>query len=374
MEKKPEIAGTSAATAARMEAAKAFLGKALRLTGWFWQLVWRSCLLASRDIVTGFAAFRRWLNSTDGQVAMCILTLALVIIGMKTIDVLRLYTPPQEALTDVSAPLVVAEAPDPVLVRVGRRELKHSDILEYAHQAGKLPEAESLSVAEVFERGLVEEATDQMLLAQAGQANVAVTSDEDVIARLTMAQNRILSAAHLRQVIEENVTEEKAVRVYQSQRENISFGDELRLRHVVVAEEALAQGLRDALLEGGDFAQIARDFSIDQASAAREGQMGYLAFGQMPAGYAERAYAMRNGDISEVFETGTGWAFFKVEGRRPVRPPSFNSVKPDIMEFLRLQAIEKELQRLRESTEVVMYRLSETNMSDSDTEDVLFRE
>ncbi|MCI5045189.1 MAG: peptidylprolyl isomerase, partial [Aquisalinus sp.] len=341
---------------------------------WFGQLSWRSLQLASRDIVTGFEAFRRWLNSTDGQVAMCILTIALIIVGMKSIDTLRLYEPPVELEADQVTLAVIAETSDPVLVQVGQRQLKHSDILEYAHQAGNLPETDSLSVAEVFERGLVDEATDQLLLAQAGQASDAVISDENVMARLAMARNRILSAAHLRQVIEENATEERAVRVYQSQRENISFGDELRLRHVVVADEVLAQGLRDALQGGGDFAQIARDFSIDQESAAREGQMGYLAFGQMPAGYADRAYVMSNGDISDVFETGTGWAFFKVEGRRPVRPPSFNSVKADIMEFLRLQAIEQELQRLRENADIVVYRPAETDVSDSDTEDFQTRE
>ncbi|WP_306250101.1 peptidylprolyl isomerase [Parvularcula sp. IMCC14364] len=353
---------------------KGFAGDIASVCGWFGKLLWRSLLLATQDIAIGMRVFRRWLNSTDGQVALSVLTLSLVIVGMKTIDALRLYEPPvQMQAEQVEAP-VVAPEPDPVLVRIGRRQLRHSDVLEYAHQAGKLPEAESLSVAEVFERGLVTEAIDQFLLARAGQANEAVTSDPEVTSKLAMARNRILSAAHLQEVIADKATEERAVRLYQSQRENISFGDELRLRHVVVAEEVLARGLRDTLQEGSDFAQIARDFSIDPVSAGRDGQMGYLAFGQMPGGYAERAYAMANGEISEVFETEGGWAFFKVEGRRPVRPPSFDSVREDILEFLRLQAIEQELDRLRNAADVTVYQPGEAVSSGSGTDSVQFRD
>ncbi len=309
--------------------------------------VWRN----ARQVVSGF---RKWVNAKDGVTIVSSLGLLLIASVFWLIDTVRLHQPAQPISEDGPEYVDITE-PDPLLATVSGLQLRLSDIVEYAHQAGKLPENETLTVGEVFERDLVVEAINQFLLARAATRQGAVMSDPDVRTRLNTSRNRILSAAYLREVISSQATEQNAVSLYQSQRENIAFGDELRLRHIVVAERSLAVDILRALREGADFEQIARDISIDKVAAQRDGALGYLSYAQMPPGYPNRAYAMRVGEVSDVFKSGSQYVILRVDGRRPVKPPSFAAVKDEILEFLKLRAIEDALAELRVDADIVLY-------------------
>jgi len=70
------------------------------------------------------------------------------------------------------------------------------------------------------------------------------------------------------------------------------------------------------LMEGADFAELAREFSDDVSSANLGGDMGWF----MPQAYGERIAqtlaAMEDGEISEPFQTETGWHIIERLGMR----------------------------------------------------------
>jgi hypothetical protein len=73
--------------------------------------------------------------------------------------------------------------------------------------------------------------------------------------------------------------------------------------------------------EGGeDFATVARELSTDEASAANGGELGWFTREEMVAPFAEAAFALEPGAISEPVESEFGWHVIQVQERDPERP------------------------------------------------------
>lgn len=80
---------------------------------------------------------------------------------------------------------------------------------------------------------------------------------------------------------------------------------QVRARYLQVDDLALAQSLRDQLLVdesgGADFADLAREYSLDQSTAENGGDLGYFAQGMLLVPEIEEAaFALEPGEVSEV--------------------------------------------------------------------------
>lgn len=77
--------------------------------------------------------------------------------------------------------------------------------------------------------------------------------------------------------------------------------------------------IRTAIINGADFADLARRFSVDRSASRNGGRMGYISAGRLPHTFEEVAYSTPVGSISEVFATPFGWHIIKTNGRRPAQ-------------------------------------------------------
>ncbi len=104
----------------------------------------------------------------------------------------------------------------------------------------------------------------------------------------------------------------------------------LEQRLVAARDAALAKarGLRQRLLDGEDFATLARAESSDDSSKLQGGRLpGRFRPDQWPAEVAKSVMTLEPGDISEPLDTGRGLALFEVLARRTVE---FESVKDEL--------------------------------------------
>src|SRR5690606_33656492 len=69
-----------------------------------------------------------------------------------------------------------------------------------------------------------------------------------------------------------------------------------------------------------DFSQLARTNSIDQLTGATGGELGWFTYDQMVEPFAEAAFSLEPGSISEPVQTQFGWHIIKVEDRQDDRP------------------------------------------------------
>jgi len=100
---------------------------------------------------------------------------------------------------------------------------------------------------------------------------------------------------------------------------------EMRARHIMVATNDLVgprqameqiRDLHKQLLDGADFEELAKEYSDDVSSANLGGDLGWF----MPQSYGERMdqtlQALADGEISEPFQTETGWHILQRLGVR----------------------------------------------------------
>ncbi len=91
-----------------------------------------------------------------------------------------------------------------------------------------------------------------------------------------------------------------------------------------ITEELKAQhrerldSIRNLILNGADFADLARRFSSDRSAMSNGGHMGYAASGQLPYKFEQAAWAVPVGAISEVVEDAPfGYHIIKVNEEKP---------------------------------------------------------
>ncbi len=145
-----------------------------------------------------------------------------------------------------------------------------------------------------------------------------------------------------------------------------------RARHILIRpltradgsrddDAALAQirRLRERLLAGEDFAELAQAFSDDKASAIDGGDLGWVSPGQMVPEFERAMTALAPGEISEPVKSGFGWHLIQVLERREhddTETRARNQARNQIFQRKVEEAAANWLRRLRDEA-YVEYRL-----------------
>ena len=118
-------------------------------------------------------------------------------------------------------------------------------------------------------------------------------------------------------------------------------------------EEALAkaQEIRKKLVDGADFATLAKAESDDAGSGAKGGDLGTFGHGRMVPAFEQAAFTLPVGQISEPVKSQFGYHIISVESRQE---KSFADAKPELEKKLPAEMAQKEMEQLKNSTAVIM--------------------
>ena len=115
------------------------------------------------------------------------------------------------------------------------------------------------------------------------------------------------------------------VRVHDVRRAGQSVVHQTHAAHILVTTGPLVSDddarlrlgrLRERILQGEDFAELARFHSDDTASAVRGGDLGWLSKGEATADFEAVMEELEESELSEPFKTGWGWHIVRVLARR----------------------------------------------------------
>lgn len=123
------------------------------------------------------------------------------------------------------------------------------------------------------------------------------------------------------------VSEEELLARFQEARSTLQQRPKtVRFRQVVIAPEAsedaiegareTAQALLDSINGGGDFAELARRHSDDPGTAELGGDLGWFRRGRMVREFEDAAFALFDGEVSNLVRTDFGYHIIKVERYR----------------------------------------------------------
>ena len=93
---------------------------------------------------------------------------------------------------------------------------------------------------------------------------------------------------------------------------------ELNARHILVETEEEAKAIIEELKNGADFAEIAKEKSVDTGSGAEGGELGWFSVGMMVPEFNDAAYALELKTVSEPVKSEFGYHIIEVKEKREV--------------------------------------------------------
>jgi len=241
-----------------------------------------------------------------------------------------------------------APAADPVVAKVDGIDIHESDVALAEEELGaSLPHD---ATPEARRNYLVTHLVDMILLSRAAEEQ-GLSGSDDFKRRFAAMRTKLLAGLMLRQAAQKSVNEEAMHKVYDDAVKQMGDEQEVRARHILVETEDQAKAIEADLKKGADFAELAKQKSKDPA-AADGGDLGYFTKDQMVPEFADVAFKLDKGQISDPVHTQFGWHVIKVEDKRAKQPPKFDDVKPQIERYVIGKAQSELVAKLRAEAKI----------------------
>lgn len=280
------------------------------------------------------------------------LLLSLAAMTLALAGPLAAQTPPAAtpAPAQPATPPALQTPADGILARVQGVEIRQADLDAAEEDIGGQTTAQMSP--EQKREYLLSFVIDLTLAAKAAEQR-NVQDGADFARKMTYYRNKLLVETLLNTETRTRVTEEEMRKIYDEQRSRITPEEEVRARHILVETEDEAKALIAQIRGGGDFEAIAKEKSKDPGGARNGGDLGFFTKGQMVPEFAEAAFAMQAGQLSEApVKSQFGWHIIKVEERRQRQIPSFEQVRGQIEDFLTRRVQADLVQKLRSEAQV----------------------
>lgn len=241
-----------------------------------------------------------------------------------------------------------AAGAEEVVATVDGVEITESDV---ALAAEDLRDSLRQMPPEQHQQFLISYLADLEILSRAAR-EADIEDDPDFVRRHDYVSKRTMMEEFLAREADAVATDEAMRELYDTVIPEMEPEPEVRAHHILTESEAEAADIVAALEEGGDFEELAREHSTDPGSAEEGGDLGYFTRDQMIDPFAEVAFALEPGEVSDPVETQFGWHVIRVEDQREGEHPSFEEVEDELRTMLVRQAQRDTVLELREAAEI----------------------
>ncbi|HWV82870.1 MAG TPA: peptidylprolyl isomerase [Hyphomicrobiaceae bacterium] len=220
-----------------------------------------------------------------------------------------------------------AQVQDKIVAKVNGKAITEADMqlaeAEIGNELGSIP-------PEARRRVILEYVIENQLFADAAEA-AKLGSGAAFEERMNYWRRRALREYYFEAELKNSVSDADAKKFYDQQVGSAKAQEEVRARHILVDNEALAKQLQERIGKGEDFVALAKEHSKDPGSKDDGGDLGYFSKGQMVPVFEETAFALKPGEVSAPVKSQFGWHIVKVEDRRQRGAPPFDSIKDRII-------------------------------------------
>ncbi len=208
---------------------------------------------------------------------------------------------------------------------------------EFGRQAlqSLIMQAMVIDAAERADAAPDEEDVDQEiegLVAQFGEAGLQQMLEQQGMTMGSLRTNLMINMA-LDELRRQRVdyTEEDLIEYYEENQELFERPEQVRASHILLGSEEKALEVLGELDEGESFADLAKRYSIDTASAEEGGDLGAFGRGMMSPEFEDVAFTLDLDEVSEPVETEHGFHIIKVTEMHDQEMPEFEDVREDVI-------------------------------------------
>jgi len=158
-----------------------------------------------------------------------------------------------------------------------------------------------------------------------------IKEDQEMQRKIAQFRDELILDRYLQKALKDiKVTDAEAREYYQNHKEEFKTEEQVRARHILVKDKAQAQKILKELQNGADFAQLAKKYSIDKATAEKGGELGFFTRKDVVKPFSDVAFSLKPGQLSPVVKTPFGYHIIQVEEVKPAKQKSFDEVKNEI--------------------------------------------
>ena len=262
--------------------------------------------------------------------------------------------------TASAAPKSGAEASqEAVVARVGDMPVTLKAFYAFISQLPDNVQAQALSNKAAFLEALIQR---MLMLRHAKESEFLAT--ERVKMQIERARREILIGEALRRIEESAKPKASEIRAeYEQNKAKYTEGGKVTAAHIMVASEKEANDLLAKIAGGGDFAELAKQYSLapERALGGSLGEMerGYSQRTGLPEIIEQTAFSLDPGAHSGVVRSIYGWHVVKTSKKEGAKQLDFSDVEGKITKEMgernRQEAMRKAFIELTERYEVKRY-------------------
>jgi foldase protein PrsA len=117
----------------------------------------------------------------------------------------------------------------------------------------------------------------------------------------------------------------------------LDTSEQVRAKHILVADPKTAQMIEDKLKSGGDFAALAKQYSTDPSSKDKGGELGFFSKGQMVPAFQAAAFSQKIGAVGPPVKSPFGYHIIVVEEKKPAQIATLANAGDKIRKLLTQQ-------------------------------------
>jgi peptidyl-prolyl cis-trans isomerase C len=271
------------------------------------------------------------------------LQVSLVTLGLAGALGVAAQTPAQKPAAPAAAPAdkVVARADGGVTVTEGDLALAAED-----------PSLSLPGMTEAQKRDLlVSYMVDLKLGARAADA-AKIAEAPEFARKLAYFRDKLLLDEYLEREVKKSVTPEAARKLYEDTVKTVKPEEEVRARHILSENEDDAKKAAARVKGGEDFAKVAAELSNDPGSKGEGGDLGFFTKDRMVQPFAEAAFKLEPGQVSEPVKSQFGWHVIKLDEKRVKSVPPFEEMKEQVEQYLTRKAQQDLVLKLRQNAKI----------------------
>ncbi|HEO8420207.1 peptidylprolyl isomerase [Niallia sp. FSL W8-0635] len=138
------------------------------------------------------------------------------------------------------------------------------------------------------------------------------------------------------------ITDDEIKTYFEDNKASFDTPEQVEASHILVEDEKTAKEVKKKIDEGGDFAELAKEYSTDTQTAENGGELGYFSTGQMVEAFDKAAFAMEVDEISDPVKTDYGYHIIKVTGKKEAKEATLEDSKEQIKEALLDQKVQEQ--------------------------------
>ncbi|WP_040676992.1 foldase protein PrsA [Paenibacillus sanguinis] len=135
------------------------------------------------------------------------------------------------------------------------------------------------------------------------------------------------------------VTDDQVKQIFEQNKESFNTPEQVRASIILVATEEEAKEIVKELDGGADFAELAKNKSLDVMTKGQGGDTDFFARGEQDPSVEEASFKLAKGEVSEPVKTSEGYQVIKVTDRKEAHTATLEEKQEEIRKALVAQQV-----------------------------------